>query len=92
MKKIDVSFCAQLVIFFVLLGAVTTSSSFDWLKFKRDYNKHYQSAAEEIERKQIFLENVNQIRAYERTHPDATFTLGINHLTDRRIEVNQMRT
>jgi hypothetical protein len=69
------------------LGAVS-SSPFDWLKFKRDYNKHYKSIAEEIKRKQIFLENVNQIRHYERTHPDATFTVGINHLTDRRIEVN----
>ncbi|CAF1551314.1 unnamed protein product, partial [Rotaria sordida] len=56
------------------------------IKFKRHYNKHYKSAAEEAERKQIFLENVNRIHTYERLHPNATFTLGINHLTDRRIE------
>ncbi|CAF4643022.1 unnamed protein product, partial [Rotaria sp. Silwood1] len=63
-----------------------TNSSIDWLKFKRDYNKHYKSAAEEVERKQIFLENVNQIRTFKRLHPNATFTIGINHLADRRIE------
>ncbi len=74
-----------------MLGAVS-SLQFDWLKFKRDYNKHYESIAEEIERKKIFLENVDQIRHYERTHPDATFKVGINHLTDRRIEVNPMHT
>jgi len=74
-----------------LLGAVS-SSPFNWLKLKRNYKKHYESIAEEIERKKIFLENVDQIRHYERTHPDATFKVGINHLTDRRIEVNPMHT
>ncbi len=68
---------------------VNSSSSIDWIKFKRDYNKHYQSATEETERKLIFFENVNRMRDFERTHPDATFTLAINHLADRRIEVNQ---
>ncbi len=71
---------------------VVSNSPFNWLQLKRNYNKHYESTAEEIERKKIFLENVNQIRHYERTHPDATFKVGINHLTDRRIEVNPMHT
>jgi hypothetical protein len=71
---------------------VVSSSPFNWLKLKRNYNKHYESTAEEIERKKIFLENVNRIRHYERTHPDATFKVGINHFTDRRIEVNPMHT
>jgi hypothetical protein len=71
-----------------LLSAVTSSPSFDWLKYKRDYKKNYKSAAEEIERKQIFLENAKRIRAYVRTNPNATFKIAINHLTDRRIEVN----
>jgi hypothetical protein len=61
--------------------------SLEWDKFKRDYNKQYATAAEEIERKQIFIKNVNQIRSYQQTHPDATFTIGINHLADHRIEV-----
>ncbi|CAF0807713.1 unnamed protein product [Rotaria sp. Silwood1] len=77
---------AHLIIFSVLLVVVSGSSSIDWHKFKRDYNKHYKSAAEEVERKQIFLENVNQIRTFKRLHPNATFTIGINHLADRRIE------
>ncbi|CAF2512688.1 unnamed protein product [Rotaria sp. Silwood2] len=76
----------KLIIFSVLLVVVSSSSSINWLKFKRDYNKHYKSAAKEAERKQIFFENVNRIRTYERLHPNATFKLGINHLTDRRIE------
>ena len=61
--------------------------SFEWDKFKRDYNKQYVSAAEENERKQIFIKNVNRMRSYQQTHTDATYTMGINHLTDRRIEV-----
>ncbi|CAF3353192.1 unnamed protein product [Rotaria sp. Silwood1] len=77
---------AHLIIFSVLLVVVSGSSSIDWLKFKRDYNKHYKSAAEEVERKQIFLENVNRIRTFKRLYPNATFTIGINHLADRRIE------
>ncbi|CAF1497251.1 unnamed protein product [Adineta steineri] len=76
----------KLIIFLVLFGVVASSSSLDWLKFKRNHNKHYKSAAEEAKRKQIFLENVNRIHDYERTHPNATFKLGINHLADRRIE------
>jgi len=35
------------------------------------------------------LENVNRIKEYQTTHPDATFTMGINHLTDQRIEVGK---
>ena len=77
-----------MILFLVLLAVVNSSSPFDWLKFKHQYNKQYKSAAEEVERKQIFLENANRIRVYEQTHPNATFTLGINHLADRRIEVN----
>jgi len=76
----------KLIIFLLVLGAVTSSSPLNWQKFKRDFNKHYKSAAEEAERKLIFFENVNRIRTYERTHLNATFSLAINHLTDRRIE------
>jgi hypothetical protein len=61
--------------------------SLEWDKFKLDYNKKYASAAQEIERKQIFIENVNRMRSYQQTHSDATFTMAINYLTDRRIEV-----
>jgi hypothetical protein len=79
-----------LIAVLVLLSVFTsvTSSPFDWHKFKRDYNKQYASASEEAMRKQIFLENVKQMRDYQRTHPDATFTLAINHLADRTSEVN----
>jgi hypothetical protein len=78
----------------VLFCAVTstTSSLFDWHKFKHDYNKHYPSIHEEAVRKQIFFDNVNQMRAYQRAHPDATFTLAINHLADRRSEVDHVST
>ncbi|UJR25495.1 hypothetical protein I4U23_006841 [Adineta vaga] len=76
----------KLIIFLVLLGFAASSSSFDWLKFKHNFNKHYKSAAEEAEHKLIFLKNVNRIRDYERTHPNATFKLSINHLADQRIE------
>jgi hypothetical protein len=71
---------------------VTSNSSLDWFKYKHDYNKHYKSAAEENERKQIFLENANRIRNFQRNNPNATFTVAINHLTDRRIEVNRIYT
>jgi len=61
--------------------------SLEWDKFKRDYNKQYATEAEETERKQIFVKNVDRMRSYQKTHPDATFTMAINHLADRRIEV-----
>jgi hypothetical protein len=47
---------------------------------------------EEAMRKQIFLDNVKQMRAYQQAHPDATFTLAINHLADRRSEVDHIFT
>ncbi|CAF4316889.1 unnamed protein product [Rotaria magnacalcarata] len=74
------------VVLFLLFGVALSNLSSEWDKFKRDYNKHYASTAEESERQQIFFENVNRIRSYQQTHSDATFTVGINHLTDRRIE------
>jgi hypothetical protein len=64
----------------------------EWEKFKGDYNKKYASVAEEAERKEIFIENLNKIREYQRIHPDRTFELAINHLADRRSEVSHLQT
>ncbi|CAF1162999.1 unnamed protein product [Didymodactylos carnosus] len=75
-----------LVLGFLLFGLVYGDWALEWDKFKLDYDKHYASATEENERKQIFIENVSRMRTYQQTHPDATFTMAINHLTDRRIE------
>lgn len=69
--------------------AITSASSSDWETFKSDYNKEYVSREEETERKGIFLENVNRMKEYQSTHPDATFTMGINHLADRRTHVGK---
>ncbi|CAF5071175.1 unnamed protein product, partial [Rotaria magnacalcarata] len=74
------------VVLFLLFGVTLSNLSSEWDKFKRDYNKHYASTAEENERQQIFFENVNRIRSYQQTHSGATFAVEINHLTDRRIE------
>lgn len=79
-------FCQCIICLFVFIAS-TRSSAIDWERFKSDYNKEYASIEEEIERREIFLENVNRINEYERMHPDATFTMGINHLTDRRSHV-----
>ncbi|CAF1303742.1 unnamed protein product [Adineta steineri] len=76
----------KLVVLLILFGAAVSELSFEWDKFKRDYNKNYASAAEEIERKEIFIENINRMRAYQQTHPDASFTMAINHLADRQIQ------
>ncbi|CAF0918742.1 unnamed protein product [Adineta ricciae] len=76
----------KLILILVFCGFAACSSSIDWLKFKRTYNKQYKSAAEEAKRKLIFFENVNRIRDYEHNHPNATFKLAINHLTDQRIQ------
>jgi hypothetical protein len=43
-------------------------------------------------RKEIFLDNLNQMRNYQRANPNATFTLAINHLADRRSEVDHICT
>ena len=66
---------------------VICDSSFEWDEFKRIYNKNYASNVEEAERRQIFMKNVNRMHAYRQTYPDVTFTMAINHLADRRIEV-----
>ncbi|CAF0889952.1 unnamed protein product [Adineta steineri] len=76
----------KLVVLLILFGAAVSDLSLEWDKFKRDYNKNYASAAEEIERKEIFIENINRMRAYQHTYPDASFTMAINYLADRRIQ------
>ncbi|CAF0817457.1 unnamed protein product [Adineta steineri] len=40
----------------------------------------------EIKRKQIFIENLNEIHSFQQSIPHATYTLAINHLSDRRIQ------
>ncbi|CAF1444752.1 unnamed protein product [Adineta steineri] len=84
----------KLVVLLILFGAAVSELSFEWDKFKRDYNKNYASAAEEIERKEIFIENINRMRAYQQTYPDASFTMSINYLADRRIQelVSRLKT
>ncbi|UJR11812.1 hypothetical protein I4U23_015992 [Adineta vaga] len=74
------------ILFFVLFGAVIADLSLEWDKFKHDYNKQYKTIAEEIERKQIFIENVERMYSYQKTHPNLTFTMAINHFSDRRME------
>ncbi|CAF1303904.1 unnamed protein product [Adineta steineri] len=76
----------KLVVLLVLFGVALSDLSLEWDKFKRDYNKNYASAAEEMERKEIFIENINRMRAYQQTYPDASFTMTINYLADRRIQ------
>ncbi|UJR17998.1 hypothetical protein I4U23_004899 [Adineta vaga] len=76
----------KFIVFFLLFGTIVSDLSLEWDSFKRDYSKQYRTVAEENERQQIFVENVNRMRSYQRTHPDATFTMAINHLMDRRIE------
>ncbi|CAF1046211.1 unnamed protein product [Adineta ricciae] len=72
--------------FFALFGIAVAHFSFEWDKFKHDYNKQYATVEEETERKEIFIENVKQMYSYREMHPKATFTMAINHLFDRRIE------
>ncbi len=74
------------MLFIITTGDFITS---DWETFKSDYQKEYNSPEEELQRKDIFLENVNQMKEYRRTHPGASFTMGINHLTDQRISVRK---
>ncbi|CAF0823157.1 unnamed protein product [Adineta steineri] len=74
----------KFIICFILFVAITCNSLDDWQKFKHDYNKQYKTVEEEAERKQIFLQNMENMKEYQRTHPDATFTMKMNHLADRR--------
>ncbi|CAF3156230.1 unnamed protein product [Rotaria sp. Silwood2] len=76
----------QLIIYFLFFITITSSSSIDWETFKHNYNKQYASVTEEAERKQIFIEKINRLQEYEKTHQHETFKAGINHLMDRRIE------
>lgn len=81
-----------MLLLLLVVGVVAGSSTLDWLKFKRDYNKNYASTQEEALRKRIFLNNLERVRNHERNHPNATFTIGINHLADRRIEVHAVNS
>ncbi|UJR34936.1 hypothetical protein I4U23_027712 [Adineta vaga] len=76
----------KFILIFLLFGAVIADLSLEWDKFKRDYNKQYETVEEEIKRKQIFMENVNEIHSFQQTNLNPTFTVAINHLSDRRIE------
>ncbi|CAF1689170.1 unnamed protein product, partial [Adineta ricciae] len=86
MRGLVTTLIMQFTVFFLLFGTIASDLSYEWNKFKQDYNKQYKTIAEENERQQIFINNVNRMRSYQRTHPDATFTMAINNLMDQRTE------
>lgn len=49
-------------------------------------NRKYSSFDEENQRKEIFEGNLQRIQDFRETNPQATFEIGINHLSDRYIE------
>ena len=68
-----------MTIAFLLCLTITESALSDWEEFKRDYEKKYESSTEEIKRREIFLDNIKQMKEYQRLNPEATFTMDINH-------------
>ena len=82
-----IRFICELILVFFLFSTILADLATEWDNFKHKYNKRYKTINEENERKQIFFENFNEIHSYQQMHPDATFTLAINHLSDRRIQV-----
>ena len=75
----------------MLLDITGANFESEWKKFKRDYNKQYATVAEEIKRRDIFIENVKEMYSYQNENPNATFTMAINDLLDRRFEVIVVR-
>lgn len=56
-----------------------------WIDFKTKYGRKYSSAEEEAHRKQIFLDNVKEIEAFNRLYAlgIATHRKGINQFADK---------
>ncbi|CAF1376071.1 unnamed protein product [Adineta steineri] len=54
----------RFIFFFVLFDIIVGDVSIEWDKFKHKYNKQYKIIDEEIERKQIFIENHNEIHSF----------------------------
>lgn len=82
----------------VLFGHLAFSMGDDeaWLQYKVKFNKTYASEAEEMTRKQIFLDNKHYIESHNTLHAleslprKFTFTQGFNHLSDMTTEeINQ---
>ena len=59
----------------------------NWIKFKADFNKAYDSIEEEQLRKSIWLKNLNYVASFETLNPKASFQVKLNALADRNIEV-----
>ncbi|CAF0889933.1 unnamed protein product [Adineta steineri] len=83
---LNTRFIFKSIFFVVLFGIIVADLSNEWNEFKQKYNKQYKTIDEEIERKQIFIENLNEIHSFQQNNPHATYTLAINHLSDRRIQ------
>ncbi|UJR19305.1 hypothetical protein I4U23_022434, partial [Adineta vaga] len=85
-KMLSKRFIFKFTVIFVLFGTVVADLSVEWNEFKQKYNKQYKTIEEEIQRKQIFSENLNEIHSFQQNYPHATYTIAINHLSDRRIQ------
>ncbi|CAF1303723.1 unnamed protein product [Adineta steineri] len=83
---LNTRFIFKSIFFVVLFGIIVAGLSNEWNEFKQKYNKQYKTIDEELERKQIFIENFNEIHSFQQNNPHATYTLAINHLSDRRIQ------
>ncbi|CAF1576261.1 unnamed protein product [Adineta steineri] len=83
---LNTRFIFKSIFFVVLFGIIVADLSNEWNEFKQKYNKQYKTIDEELERKQIFIENFNEIHSFQQNNPHATYTLAINHFSDRRIQ------
>lgn len=65
-----------------------------WREFKTQFNKSYESEAEESSRMGVFLDNLRYVESHNTKSRDKSlsFTQGINHLSDLTTEeINQSR-
>merc|ERR1719481_1235738 len=72
-----------LVGFLALSQAAPTNDA--WELFKNQYNKKYESFAEEAMRRMIFMENIEKIEKHNAKYDsgEVTFSYGVNQFTDQ---------
>lgn len=70
------------IVFFALVMANQDQDA--WSSFKQEHNKHYENAAEEQKRKQIFEDNLKEVNEHNEQFKagKATYQKGLNEYSD----------
>lgn len=73
-----------IAVFYLAAAAPVQDVDSQWVKYKADFNKKYDSPEEEAQRKQLFVKTLQEVESHNAKYQQGlvTWTKGINQFAD----------